>query len=91
VVHTGKQFVDELNLAWIDAFTTANLRLSFKREDSFMVQAYVNNLFDQDGWSTGAGAADLSLAQFITVPLQRGVTATPIDKRAVGVRLSYDF
>jgi iron complex outermembrane receptor protein len=91
VVHTGKQFVDELNLAWIDAFTTANLRLGFRREDSFAVQAYVNNLFDQDGWATGAGAVDLSLAQFVTLPLQRGVTATPIDRRAVGIRVSYDF
>jgi len=91
VVHTGKQFVDELNLAWIKAYTTANLRLTLAREDRFSIQGYVNNLFDQDGWATGAGAFDLSLTQFVTLPLQRGVTATPIDRRAVGVRVSYDF
>ena len=91
VLHTGKQFVDELNLAWIDAYTTANLRLSLVREDSFTVQAYVNNLFDQDGWATGAGGFDLSLTQFVTLPIQRGVSATPIDRRAAGVRVSYEF
>ena len=91
VLHTGKQFVDELNLAWIEAYTTANLRLSFKREDSFTLQAYVNNVFDQDGWATGAGSFDLTLTQFVTLPIQRGVSATPIDRRAVGVRVSYDF
>jgi iron complex outermembrane recepter protein len=91
VLHTGKQYVDELNLAWIEAYTTANLRLSLAREDSFTVQAYVNNLFDQDGWATGAGGFDLGLTQFVTLPIQRGVSATPIDRRAVGVRVSYEF
>ena len=91
VVHTGKQFIDELNLAWIDAYTTANLRLSFKREDSFTIQAYANNLFDEEGWATGSGGLDLSLSQVVTLPLQRGATATPIDRRAIGIRVSYDF
>jgi iron complex outermembrane recepter protein len=90
-IHTGKQYVDELNLAWIDAFTTFNLRLGFIRQDSFSVQLYANNLFDEDGWATGAGGFDLGLQQFVTLPLQRGTTATPIDRRAVGLRVSYDF
>jgi hypothetical protein len=34
---------------------------------------------------------DLTLTQFVRLPIQRGVGATPIDRRAVGVRLSYDF
>lgn len=91
LLHTGKQFVDQLNLAWIGAYTTANLRLSLAREDSFPVQAYVNNLFDQDGWATGAGGFDLGLTQFVTLPIQRGVSTTPIDRCAVGVRVSYEF
>jgi iron complex outermembrane receptor protein len=91
VVYTGKQYVDELNLAWVDAFTTANARLAFRRDDSFTVELYANNLLDEEGWATAAGAVDLSLAQFVTLPLQRGATSTPIDRRAVGVRVTYDF
>ncbi len=90
-VHTGKQYLDELNLAWIKAYTTANLRLGFTREDSFSVQVYANNLFDEEGWATGAGGFDFSLQQFVTLPLQRGAVATPIDRRAIGLRVSYDF
>lgn len=91
LLYTGKQYIDELNFAWVKAYTLANLRVGFRRSDSFSVEAYVNNLFGQDGWATAAGATDLGFTQTVFLPLVRGATATPIDRRAVGLRISYDF
>jgi len=89
-IYTGKQFVDELNLAWVDPYTTVNFGVGFNR-DSVSIQVYANNLFDEEGWATAAGGFDLSLARAITFPLQRGATGTPIDRRSFGLRASYKF
>lgn len=91
VIYTGKQFVDELNLAWVSSYTTVNLSVGFLQGDRLSLQGYVSNLFDKSGWATAAGGFDLGLDQVITLPLQRGSVGTPIDRRAIGVRTSYRF
>ncbi|MCC5870141.1 MAG: TonB-dependent receptor [Gammaproteobacteria bacterium] len=90
-IYTGKQYVDELNLAYVDSYTTMNLTLGFQQGDHFSIQAYVSNLFGKEGWATAAGSFDLGLDQVVTLPLQRGAVATPIDRRAIGVRTRYRF
>lgn len=90
LLYTGKQYIDELNLAYVDGYTTVNLGLGFTRDD-FTVQAFANNVFDEEGWATASGSADLTLQQAITLPLGRSALGTPIDRRSIGVRASYRF
>jgi iron complex outermembrane receptor protein len=92
VIYTGKQYVDELNLAWIKSYATFNARIGFVRNEAFTIELFANNLFNKKGWATGAGhAVDLTLAQAVTLPLQRGAGVSPISKREFGLRASYKF
>lgn len=90
VIYTGKQFIDELNLANVDAYTTVNFGIGVTR-NQLSIQAYVNNLLDEDGWATATGGFDLTLSPVVTLPLQRGAIATPIDMRSFGLRTIYKF
>lgn len=91
-IYTGKQYIDELNLAWIKSYTTVNARIGFVQNEAFTIELFANNLFNKKGWATGSGhAVDLTLAPAITLPLQRGAGVTPISKREFGLRASYKF
>jgi len=48
VVYTGKQFIDELNLAYVDAYTTLNFGGGVTR-GRLSIQAYANNLLRKAG------------------------------------------
>jgi iron complex outermembrane receptor protein len=91
-IYTGKQYIDELNLAWIKSYTTFNARVGFVRDQALTIELFATNLFNKKGWATGSGhSVDLTLAQAVTLPLQRGAAVTPIDKRQFGIRASYKF
>jgi outer membrane receptor protein involved in Fe transport len=90
-IYTGKQYTDETNLTWVSDYTTVNLRIGFVRDEAMTLEVFATNLFGQDGWASAAFSFDGSLAQFITLPLQRGAAAVPIDRRSVGGRVSYRF
>jgi iron complex outermembrane receptor protein len=91
-LYTGKQYIDELNLAWIKSYTTFNARVGFIRDQALTIEVFATNLFNKKGWATGAGhGVDLTLSQEIRLPLQRGAAVTPIAKREFGVRASYKF
>jgi outer membrane receptor protein involved in Fe transport len=91
ILYTGRTYTDETNLSWVRPFTTVNARLGFKRDESLTLELFATNLFDKRGWQTGSGGVDLSIASAITLPLQRGAQVTPIDRRAVGARVSYSY
>lgn len=91
VLYTGRTYTDETNLTWVRPFTTVNARLGFARDEALSLELFVTNLFNERGWQTGAGGVDLSVASAVTLPLQRGAQVTPIDRRAVGVRVGYSF
>jgi len=91
VVYTGKSFTDETNLAWIKSFTTVNLRIGFVQNEAFTVELFANNLLAEKGWASGGFTFDGSLVPFITLPLQRGVAVTPIDRRSIGAKVGYKF
>ncbi len=90
-IYTGRTFVDELNFASIKPYTTFNLRAGVARDDALTVELFASNLFDKRGWATGNANVDLSLSPVVTIPLQRGAIVTPIDRRALGVRVGYNF
>jgi len=90
-IFTGRTFVDELNFASIAPYTTFNLRGGIVREGGLTLEVFATNLFNKKGWATGNANVDLSISPVVTIPLQRGSIVTPIDRRAIGVRVGYSF
>jgi iron complex outermembrane receptor protein len=90
LLYTGRQYVDETNLSYLDPYSTLNVGVGLTR-DRFSVQLFANNLLDEDAWAAASNNADLTLSQVITLPVQRSASATPIDRRTIGVRTSYRF
>ena len=101
VAYTGKSYIDELNLAWVSSYTTANLRVGVVNNDAFTVELFANNLFDKEAWATGSGGFDLTAFPVQTplfagvtpaaVAIARGATLTPIDRQTFGARMTYKF
>lgn len=104
LLYTGKVYTNEINLNWVSAYSTTNLRAGVSRDldgGAFDIELFVSNLFDKRGWASGAGAAALDtrpiplpLAPGIDPPttlLAQGAFMSPIDKRTVGLRFRYDF
>ena len=90
--YNGKQFVDESNLSYVSAYTTANLRFGVTAADGRQrVELYVTNLFDKKGWSTASREIDLSQLNTNLSNLGQGAFVTPIDLREVGIRVSSKF
>jgi iron complex outermembrane receptor protein len=79
---TGRQYLDEANVAWISPYATANIRagVNFK---GYGVEVYATNLFDYGG---PAGGRRNSLGDGTT-----GITLFPALRRTIGVRGSAKF
>ena len=89
--YQGKSFVDESNLAFIEAFTTVNLRGGVETED-FRVELFIRNLTDEDAWQTAARWTDFaSPFQLAFFTAKQGIAVTPLDRREIGVRASFYF
>jgi iron complex outermembrane receptor protein len=101
MAYTGKTYIDELSLAWVKAYMTANLRFGVVNNDAFTVELFANNLFDKEAWATGSGGFDLTTIPIQTplfpgvtpaaVAIPRGATLTPIDRQTFGARMTYKF
>jgi len=101
VAYTGKTYIDEINLAWIKSYTTANLRIGVVNAEAFTVEVYGTNIFDEEAWATGSGGFDLTTIPIATplfpgvtpaaVAIPRGATLTPIDRQTFGAKLTYKF
>lgn len=79
---TGKQYLDEPNVAWISPYQTVNLRAGVTRE-TFNLEVFVNNLFNYDG---PAGGRRNSLGDGTV-----GITVYPHRLRTIGLRSSITF
>ena len=89
--YQGKAFVDESNLAFIDAFTTVNLRGGIST-DQYRLELFIRNLTDEDAWQTAARWTDFaSPFQLAFFTAKQGIAVTPLDRREVGVRASFYF
>ncbi|MDX1517428.1 MAG: TonB-dependent receptor, partial [Woeseiaceae bacterium] len=91
LIYQGSAFVDESNLAEIDSYTLVNLRAGINT-DTYLVELFVKNLFDEDAWATGARWTDFSSpTQFAFLTAKQGVAVSPQDKREFGIRATYRF
>ena len=92
ISYMGKNYVDEANLAYIDACSLVDARLGMQVSDRLSLEIFSTNLFDKKGWQIGARQADFSLpTQFPTVTAFNGVAVAPLDRREVGLRINYVY
>lgn len=84
VRYTGNRAIDEFNVRFISAFTTANVRVGVETP-TYSLLAYVDNVFDSDTIQGAVGVGDQNnpgnLANILQLP----------DRRHFGVRGSYKF
>lgn len=91
MVYQGRSFVDESNLAFLDDYTLFHLRAGIEGE-SYRAEFFINNALNTVEWQTGARWTDFSSpTQFAFLTAKQGVAVSPLDKREVGLRLSYRF
>lgn len=88
--YQGKTFVDDTNLAYIAPFATVALRAGVRSEGR-TIEAYVENLLDNQGWATGNRLNDLSVVGSFNFGAQHGVSVTPILPRRLGMRFIQSF
>lgn len=50
--YNGKNYADEANLSWVKPYWLVNVAFGVER-DGILVEAYVNNVTDYDGWLSG--------------------------------------
>ncbi len=90
--HTGKKFIDQANLAYIDAVTRFNVRAALQRDDgNVSVALFVRDLTDE-ATALGAGISSTSTCNF-TEPggIQRCYLASIPRGREIGVDLNFKF
>jgi len=89
--YQGKTFVDESNLAYLDSFSTVNLRAGIST-DKYLIEIYGTNVFDEEAWASGGRWTDFSSpfqpAFFVA---KQGVAVTPLDKPDFGLRAVWRF
>lgn len=87
--YTGKQWVDQPNLAWIDDYALLNAALGFKKDD-LRIEVFARNLTAEDAWMTGERGIDFAQVGDWAFRHQ-GIGLVPQDKRSFGVRISQSF
>lgn len=91
VFYTGRSFADEGNLAYCKGFMTANVRGGIK-SGNVRAEVFVRNLTNTDAWATCSRFTDFeNPVVFPAITGRQGVVVTPIDKRQIGARFSWDF
>lgn len=92
--YTGEFFDENTNLAEIDSAIDVNLRTGLRGE-SWTLEAYVSNLFEEDTPVAGNNLADTSLDVRFGSGLfdfsRESVHVALRDKRQIGVRVTFDF
>jgi iron complex outermembrane receptor protein len=90
IFYTGRNYVDEANLAYIDDYFLVNVRIGMDLSSSWSLEFFSTNLFDKKAWQVGARWSDFSLpSQLPTVTAFNGVAVTPLDRREFGLRVNY--
>ncbi len=90
--YTGKQFVDESNLAYIDSYNIVNARFGMNLNEEWLVEFFVTNLFDEKAWQSGARRTNFARpTQLALLTGFQGVNVAPLDKRELGLRFNFKF
>ncbi|GGD79509.1 TonB-dependent receptor [Croceicoccus mobilis] len=97
-IHRGKIYVDPTNSAWLDKRDTFNLHAGFENDRrGFKIQAYANNLFDDDTITAAIRGNDVvyrpsagGVVPGVALTLNELRLGLP-DKREIGVRFSQEF
>lgn len=87
--YTGKQWIDQPNLAWINDYALLDAALGFKRDD-LRLEVFARNLTGEDAWATGERGIDFAQVGDWAFRHQ-GIGLVPQDKRSFGVRISQSF
>lgn len=91
LIHQGKSYVDESNLAYIGSYNLIHLRGGINT-DNYLVEVFIRNLMDEDAWQTGARWTDFSAPfQIPFFTAKQGVALSPLDRREIGVRVNFRF
>jgi iron complex outermembrane receptor protein len=99
LTYTGKSWDSEANIAQINDYFRANLRVGAERED-LTVELFVTNLFNDKNWDFGqrtvyqgapGGAVFVSLPPSGVFGFPQGIIVQPPDKRDFGVRVRAAF
>ncbi|MEO0996212.1 MAG: TonB-dependent receptor [Pseudomonadota bacterium] len=91
VSYMGEVFTDETNLAFLDSYFLTNVRAGIDT-DTYRVELFVKNLFDEDAWATGARFSDTAFpVDFTNFFVQQGVNLTPQNRQEFGIRGIYRF
>ncbi len=91
-IYTGKRFVTETNLAYLDSYNIVNLRFGMNLNEKWLAELFVTNLFDEEAWMSGFGRTDFARpARLATLTQFQGVIVEPLDKREVGLRFNFKF
>jgi iron complex outermembrane recepter protein len=90
IAYQGKSFTDESNLAYINDYWIANLRLGVEKEN-LRVEAFVKNLFKDNNYRAGASRNDFSAQNLIAGLADQAIFLTPPEKRTVGVKAVLGF
>jgi iron complex outermembrane recepter protein len=89
--YVGKTYVDESNLAYCKAYTTANARVGVEKE-GLRVEGFVRNLTDENAWASCARWTDFDSAPSIQQLTNfQGVAVTPLNPRQYGLRVVVKF
>ena len=86
----GKAWNEEANFSYIGKFWRFNARVGVEM-DNMRLEAFVNNLFDDDNYLAGARWSDFSGASLFDFLFSQGVATTPAEKRTFGVKAVYTF
>lgn len=89
-IYIGKTYNEEANFSWLGDYWRFNVRGGVE-VDSLRVEAYVENLFDDDNAESASRIADFSTAAFTGFATQFGIVIAPPVKRLFGVRAVYNF
>jgi iron complex outermembrane receptor protein len=105
-LYRGKIYIDTTNLSWVAPRGVVNLKLGVVKGKSIKIEAFANNLFNDDnvtgGARTGDGVYGTNTAcppcynPALPVPSATALTMNLItlglpEKRTVGLRASYEF
>lgn len=87
-LYNGKTYPEVLNLAQTPDYWVTNLRAGVE-SDSWRVEAFVTNLFNDTHYRSGARNADFTKGTFDITDYV--INVTPADPRQFGVRVRYRF
>lgn len=93
VTFMGEVFTDETNLAYLDSYFLTNLRAGLDT-DTYRIELFVKNLFDEDAWATGARFSDTALPVRFSpsnIFVFQGFNVTPQNRIEFGLRATYRF